>query len=420
MKIGDAVSWASPEPAPVWLNLAREFTERWHHQQQIRDATGQPPLYDRYFLAPVLDTFVRALPYAFRSTDAPAATVVRFEISGEASGIWYVYKSEAVWILLADSPRKPSASVVLPQDVAWRLFTKGIDRGRARGVATIEGRNDLADPIFAATAPSVERSARCFSVIVSEPAAVIPSAVAMQQGEYGYDAPYMLVIFGCVAVVSGIGAAIGWGRMPTRSVTSLMLYFVFFLGNFISFFYTTRRGKFIEWERILDGTQLRGDEMVLDMGCGRGAVLTAVARRLKTGQVTGVDIWSTTDQSGNAKDVTLRNASIEGVSDRVQIETADMRALPFPDATFDLVVSSLAIHNIRSNADRRKAVAEGFRVMKPGGRMVIADIRATGVYVQALRALGASRVERRRLGWRFWWGNPVAATTLLTASKSSV
>jgi ubiquinone/menaquinone biosynthesis C-methylase UbiE len=154
------------------------------------------------------------------------------------------------------------------------------------------------------------------------------------------------------------------------------------------------------------------------MGCGRGAVLTAVARRLTTGRVTGVDIWSRHDQSGNARDVTVRNASIEGVGDRVAIETGDMRALPFPDATFDLVVSSLAIHNIRANADRRQAIAEGFRVLKPGGRMVIADIRATRIYEDALKTLGASNVERRRLGWRFWWGNPVAATTLLTAAKA--
>jgi len=139
------------------------------------------------------------------------------------------------------------------------------------------------------------------------------------------------------------------------------------------------------------------------MGCGRGAVLTAVARRLTTGRVTGVDIWSTRDQSGNAKDVALRNALLEGVGDRVQIETADVRALPFPDATFDLVVSSLAIHNIRSNTDRKRAIHEGFRVMKPGGRMVIAAIRATAIYANALRTLGALNVERHRLGWRFWW-----------------
>lgn len=240
----------------------------------------------------------------------------------------------------------------------------------------------------------------------------------MRHGDYGYDAPYALVIFGLLALSSGIWAAMAWLNGPIRAAMPATLYFVFFLANTGSFFYTTRRGKFLEWNRILDRLRLRGDEEVLDMGCGRGAVLTAVARRLTTGRVTGVDIWSTKDQSGNAKSVTLRNASLEGVDNRVQIDTGDMRTLPYPDGTFDLVVSSLAIHNIRSNADRKRAIVEGFRVLKPGGRMVIADIRATTIYEDALRKLGASNVERRRLGWRFWWGNPIAGTTLLTASKA--
>ena len=237
-------------------------------------------------------------------------------------------------------------------------------------------------------------------------------------GDYGYDAPYALVIFALLAIGSGIGMVIAWRQLPIHAAAQITFYFVFFLANTSSFFYTTRRGKFLEWNRILDGLRLRGDEAVLDMGCGRGAVLTEVAKRLTTGRVTGIDIWSTKDQSGNAKDVTLRNAAVEGVGDRVQIDTGDMRALPYPGATFDLVVSSLAIHNIRSNTDRKRAVVEGFRVLKPGGRMAIADIRATAIYEDALRKIGASNVERRRLGWRFWWGNPVACTTLLTASKS--
>jgi len=239
----------------------------------------------------------------------------------------------------------------------------------------------------------------------------------MRRGDYGYDAPYFPLIFGFLSVAAGLGATISWWQGEIRPAMRMTLYFVFFLANTSSFLYTTRRGKFIEWGRILDRLHLRGDEGVLDMGCGRGAVLTAVARRLSTGRVTGVDIWSIKDQSGNARDAALRNASLEGVADRVSIDTGDMRALPYPDATFDLVVSSLAIHNIRSNAERRRAVVEGFRVLKPGGRIVIADIRATAMYEEALRALGASNMERRRLGWRFWWGNPFAGTTLLTASK---
>ena len=152
MQIGDPVSWAGPEPAPVWLDLAREFTERWHHQQQIRDATDRPPLYDPYFLVPVLDTFVRALPYAFRDTIAPQGTIIRFAISGESGGIWFVCKTEVGWSLLKDSSAEPAASVTLPQDAAWRLFTKGMDRANARSLATIEGNAALAGAIFAVTA----------------------------------------------------------------------------------------------------------------------------------------------------------------------------------------------------------------------------------------------------------------------------
>jgi arsenite methyltransferase len=240
----------------------------------------------------------------------------------------------------------------------------------------------------------------------------------MRRGDYGFDAPYALAMFGCLSLGGGFGVAAAWWSGETRAAAQLAFYSAFFLANFSSFLYTTRRGKFVEWEQILGRLDLRGDEQVLDMGCGRGAVLTAVARKLTTGRVTGVDIWSTKDQSGNARDVTLRNASLEGVADRVQVDNGDMRALPYADATFDLVVSSLAIHNIPSTADRKKAIVEGFRVLKPGGRMVIADIRATSVYAETLRTRQAMDVKRRRLGWRFWWGNPFAGTTLVTASKA--
>jgi ubiquinone/menaquinone biosynthesis C-methylase UbiE len=238
-----------------------------------------------------------------------------------------------------------------------------------------------------------------------------------RRGDYGYDAPYALLTFAAIGGAAAIAAMVGWWARRGHLAGMLGLYAAFFLMNALSFFHTTRRGKLLVWDEILDGLHLRGDERVLDMGCGRGAVLTAVARRLTTGRATGIDLWSTHDQSGNSSAVTLRNASLEGVRERIDIGTGDMRALPFPDGAFDVVVSSLAIHNIRSNADRGRAIAEAWRVLEPGGRLAIADIRATALYARTLRDLGAAGVARRGLGWRFWYGNPFAGTTLVTAAK---
>ena len=235
-------------------------------------------------------------------------------------------------------------------------------------------------------------------------------------GEYGYDAPYALIVFSALSVL-GLGSAIAARVNEAPATAPALFYTLFFGGHAASFFYTTRHGKFLEWHRILDTLALRGDEQVLDLGCGRGAVLNAVAKRLTTGQVTGVDLWRSIDQSGNSPDATLANARAEGVAERIRLETGDLRKLPFPDASFDVVVSSLAIHNIPKDEDRATAIREAMRVLRPGGRLVIADIRATRLYATTPAALGAEAVSRTRLGWRFWWGNPVAATSLLTARK---
>ena len=151
--LGGPVSWAGPGPAPVWFDVAREFTERWHHQQQIRDATDRPGLYDPYYFAPVLDTFARALPHHFRDTVAPAGTVVRVEITGDAGGVWFLHRTLDRWTLALNGSLGPPASEVsLAQETAWRLFTHGIDSTHARAHAKIHGDADMIGALFSTLA----------------------------------------------------------------------------------------------------------------------------------------------------------------------------------------------------------------------------------------------------------------------------
>lgn len=163
-------------------------------------------------------------------------------------------------------------------------------------------------------------------------------------------------------------------------------------------------GKVRAREKLLDQLTWSGGEQVLDVGCGRGLFLIGAAKRLTTGTATGVDIWQSEDLSGNRPDATLENARLEGVAGRVKVETADMRKLPFPDASFDTVVSSVAIHNLYAADDRAKAIGEIARVLKPQGQVLIDDIRHGDEYARALAAGGCSV---RRSGSR-------AASLLLT------
>lgn len=113
-----------------------------------------------------------------------------------------------------------------------------------------------------------------------------------------------------------------------------------------SYVYSSVCGKFSVWAETLDELQLRGDERLLDIGCGRGALLLLGARRLPAGRAVGVDVWRRRDQTGNSRAAAERNATAEGIRDRVEFVDADARDLPFPKGSFDVVVSNLAIHNI--------------------------------------------------------------------------
>lgn len=171
------------------------------------------------------------------------------------------------------------------------------------------------------------------------------------------------------------------------------------------------------WAELLDRLNLRGDERVLDLGCGRGAVLMLAAEHLHTGRAVGVDLWRSRDQSGNLAEATRRIAIAEGVTDRVELYTADMTSLPFEADSFDLIVSNIAIHNVKGRQGREKAIEEAVRVLRPGGRLMLADLWATGLYRAHLEKLGLANVTRRGLGWRMWWSGPWLPTHLVTAIK---
>jgi uncharacterized protein (TIGR03083 family) len=141
------VAWAGEELSRNWFDVAREYTEKWHHQQQIRDAVGAPPLTDRKWLHPVLDTFLRGLPYRFRDTAAPPDTRIVVEITGPAGGQWSLAKTGSEWRLYSGASAVRAALVRMDQDTAWRSMTKGLPPQVARQRTTFVGDAELAEPI---------------------------------------------------------------------------------------------------------------------------------------------------------------------------------------------------------------------------------------------------------------------------------
>ena len=253
--------------------------------------------------------------------------------------------------------------------------------------------------------------------LIEDAAAGDRGGLAGGRGRYGIDGGFIGVsVFALVlagAAATGVWAArhrrpglAAWACVAGAAVT----------GSAASYLYSTGRGKLSVWAQVLDELSLHGDEHVLDVGCGRGAVLMLAARRLPGGRAVGADLWRRRDQSGNNRAATERNAAAEGVRERVDIVDADARDLPFPSASFDVVVSSLTIHNIPSAQGRGLALHEAMRVLRPGGRMRIVDDGAEQ-YAAVLMDAGYAGVTVQRLDWRTWYGIPGHHLTLVAASK---
>jgi arsenite methyltransferase len=221
-----------------------------------------------------------------------------------------------------------------------------------------------------------------------------------ERPDYGIDAPgvirnlLIVAVLGCGAFVtaqvglwsgifahvnfgaSGLGAGLGCGLMACWMI------------------YDSKIGKLRERDRLLDLVPWRGEEAVLDVGCGRGLLLIGAAKRLTTGKATGLDLWQSEDLTGNTPEATAENARREGVADRVVVTTGDMRKMPLPDSSFDVVVSNVAIHNVYDAPGRAQTMAEIARVLRPGGRVVIHDIRHVGSYAAELAGNGLTDVYR--------------------------
>jgi len=205
---------------------------------------------------------------------------------------------------------------------------------------------------------------------------------------YGIDRPdliYSLVAIGVIFLVLGafsmaVTEALGFALAAVFLVFAALLVL------------SSNVLKVREAERLLDSIPWRGDETVLDVGCGRGLMLVTAAKHLTTGRAIGVDIWKRWLQSSNRPDAALENARRAGVAEKVDVRSADARQLPFDSETFDVLLSSLVLHHI-SRPERRVALTEMVRVVKPGGRIALIEGFRSGEFTRILTDLGVSDLE---------------------------
>ncbi len=138
-----AVTWAGEDKSANWFDTAREFTERWHHQQQIRLAVDKPGIMIREFYYPVLDCFMRGLPFTYRTVSAKSGTLAQFNVSGESGGCWYLYRHGEAWKLIGVPDGEKVSETTIPQEIAWRVFTRGIEPDVAKSQVQVSGDTEL-------------------------------------------------------------------------------------------------------------------------------------------------------------------------------------------------------------------------------------------------------------------------------------
>ncbi len=193
---------------------------------------------------------------------------------------------------------------------------------------------------------------------------------------YKLGIPFTLQYLLAAGMAIGLGGLFMLGWLPTvpRLLTALLVLIglVALTLAIILGLVTSLRVRLAARKTIMEAVDWRGDEIVLDVGCGNGFLLLAAAKQLITGKAIGIDVWQAEAGAQNAASV-WHNAQLEGVRDRIDVQAIDARKLPFDNATFDVIVSSLALHHMGSNADRQQALQEMLRVLKPGGQILLYD-----------------------------------------------
>jgi arsenite methyltransferase len=248
--------------------------------------------------------------------------------------------------------------------------------------------------------------------------------MSRQTPDYGLDAPGAVR---AIFIVGLAGAIVGfllvrWTLSRHAELAVGLAYTVQIVGFFILtvaslMFISSRFGKFHARDRLLARLKLRGDEAVLDVGCGRGLLLIAAAKLLPRGHAVGIDLWSQRDQSDNSRQATLRNAALEGVAQRVSVRDGNMRKMPFADGSFDAAVAHFAIHNVRGREGRREAIREIVRTLNQGGQVAISDLHGVGLYADELRKSDMTDVEISGLSF---WTFPPARTVIARKPSQSV
>ncbi len=217
---------------------------------------------------------------------------------------------------------------------------------------------------------------------------------------YGIDAPGVVITLGGfgMAMIGFFAGFSIWLRPASLGLAvalwSAGSYGGLFLGLSCYMIYSSKVGKVRGRNAMLDLVPWTGTEAVLDVGCGRGLLVVAAAKRVPAGRVIGIDIWNTKDQSGNCLEAALANARLEGVEERVVVQTADMRQLPFDDASFDRVVSHWAVHNLPTSVERARAISEMVRVVRPGGYLLLVDIQFRTQYAAEFTRLGLADIRQ--------------------------